>query len=106
MLPIDLDDLGPVPLPSRQTQPEIHRTSEVTSAIFSEGPERTALFRKMLERSGLNVIQASERMGIDYHSLSQYLNNRRVRPSMWWFLRLAKVCGATLYLEFPKEPVK
>ena len=57
----------------------------------------------LVARAGISQTEIAKRMGIKPQSLNQYLNRRRLNPSIHWMTRLAGVCGGRIVLEFPSE---
>lgn len=73
------------------------------STYVTEGPI-SALLLTLLTRANLTIKDAAQLMGVSHQSVSQYLNDRRLNPSIRWLNRFAAVCGATIYIQFPPSP--
>lgn len=100
-----LDELRLVPTPSSASIPSPRFTSPLTPLVCDE-QAIARLLRVMLRRAGLSIGEASRRLGIDANSISQYLNGRRKRPSLIWFLKLAALCNATVTIEIPEKRLR
>ena len=64
-----------------------------------------ALIDQLLARAGFSQAEACRRLGINPTSFNQYRLGRRQKPSLWWVVRLAEVCGAKVLVEFPSKPL-
>jgi len=91
-----------VPIPSLVTSSPLYKSSPLTSLICDE-EAISRLLEILLQRAGLSISEASRRMGCGHNTISQYINKRRSKPSLLWFLRLAAVCGAKVSIEFPTK---
>jgi hypothetical protein len=89
------------PIPSSANRPVVTTSSSLTPLICDERAI-SSLLGNLLDGSGLTISAASRRLGINPASLRQYINGRRGRPSLLWFLRFAAICGAKVTIEFPK----
>lgn len=101
---LEQDVLHFTPMPSSASVPAPRFTSPLTPLVCDE-KAIARLLRVMLRRAGLSIGEASRRLGIDANSISQYLNGRRSRPSLIWFLKIAALCGATVTIEIPEKPI-
>ncbi len=59
------------------------------------------LLGSILSKAGLTTLDMAQRMGVAHPSVRQYLNGRRCRPSLMWFIRFAELAGARVVLEWP-----
>lgn len=64
-----------------------------------------AIIDQLLARAGLSQAEACRRIGITPPAFNQYRLGRRLRPSLWWMVRLAQTCGAKIVVEFPPKPL-
>lgn len=90
-----------VPLPSSGSAIPAFRTPTPLTQLICDERAISALLRTLLNRAGLSNGEAARRLGVNYNSVSQYLNGRRNRPSLLWFLKFVDLCGARLLIEFP-----
>lgn len=88
------------PLPSVSSTPPLLQTSSLTPLICDERAIH-ALLGSLLQKGGLSVSEAARRLGCGPSSLRQYLNGRRAKPSLLWFLRFCQMVGARVIIEFP-----
>lgn len=93
---------SPFPLPSAVPQTERQTHSEV---LINDEKALVQLIDQLLVRAGLNQAEVCKRLGISQSNFNQYRLRRRTKPSVWWLLRLAHVCGAKLIVEFPRRAV-
>lgn len=91
----------PVLVPSTSTA----LPAPTTAVVISDDAAIAGLINMLLKRAGLTNAEAARRMGNSSQALSQYRRMRRTRPSIQWFARLAEICGARFYLEFPSRPL-
>ena len=92
---VDACDLSPYAMPS---------PAPVGVSLHTLVPNERAIARVlegMLSRSGLTLGEAARALGVTPNAVRQYLRGRRHRPSLEWFIRFARVCGATVRLEWP-----
>ena len=89
-----------VPLPSK-TVP-IPVTYHLTTIICDERMI-AKLLETLLARAGLSINEAARRLKCNASTISQYVNGRRTRPSLLWFLKIVALCGAKVSLEFPSD---
>lgn len=54
---------------------------------------------RMLNRAGKTIGAAALELGVTSEAVRQYIKGRRA-PSLWWFLRFARLCGVTVRLEY------
>lgn len=88
-----------VPLPS---------ASPLAPTVLVVAPDDQAilsLIRLLLDKSGLTQAEVGRRTGTSQEAISFYRKGRVKRPSIQWLARLASVCGARLYIEFPSRPL-
>ena len=86
--------------------PSSHQVSSSNlSAVLLDNRAIVALIDQLLARAGLSQAEACRRLGITPSSFNQYRLGRRCKPSMWWIVRLAEVCGAKVFVEFPSKPL-
>jgi hypothetical protein len=88
------------PIPSSANRPVVTSSSSLTPLICDERAI-SSLLGNLLDGSGLTISSAARKLGINSASLRQYINGRRGRPSLLWFLRFAAICGAKVTIEFP-----
>lgn len=90
------------PLPS-YASPHVNpgASSELNVLVCDESAISRLLWR-MLQFAGLSAREAAFRLGLSPNAVQQYLSNRRCRPSLLWFLRLANLCGARVVIQFNK----
>ena len=94
-----------------QTQPFVapsSHQSEVSNLapVLLDNRAIVALIDQLLARAGLSQAEACRRLGITPSSFNQYRLGRRQKPSMWWMVRLAQVCGARMFVEYPSTPLQ
>jgi len=89
-----------VPLPSLVSSSPLYHTSPLSSVICDERAI-AYLLETLLHRAGLSIAEASRRLGNGPNTISQYINKRRCRPSLLWFIKFAELCGAKVSIEFP-----
>ena len=86
--------------------PSSHQsTSSNLSPVLLDDRAIIALIDQMLARAGLSQAECCRRLGISPSSFNQYRLGRRSRPSLWWMVRLAEVCNARLFIEYPSKPL-
>ena len=88
-----------VPLPS--SSPRVPTTLMVTP----DDQTILSVIRLLLDRCGLSQTEIGRRTGTSQEAISFYRRGRVKRPSIQWLARLAAVCGASLYIEFPQQPL-
>ena len=93
--------MNPTPLPSQHTHTP---TSDNLSVVLLDDRAIGAVVDQIMARAGLSQAEVCRRLGIHPTSFNQYRLGRRVRPSLWWVVRLAEVCGARVYVEYPSQP--
>ena len=94
-------DLGPLcPLPSLVTSSPLYKSSPLTPVVCDERVI-SRLLEILLNRAGLSISEAARRMGNGPNTISQYINKRRCRPSLLWFIKFAELCGAKVTIELP-----
>lgn len=93
---------NPVVLPSQNTA-NIPNPNAAT--VILDGKAIAALVDQLLTRAGLSQAEVCRRLGVHPTSFNQYRIGRRVKPSLWWIVRLANVCGARIVVEFPPKGV-
>lgn len=91
-----------IPLPSSSAIPTFRSQTSLTPVICDERAI-ARLLGTLLQKGGLSNHEAARRLGVTYNAVSQYLNGRRCKPSLLWFLRFCDLCGARVYLEFPTK---
>ena len=94
---------SPIPLPS-QHQSGTNPYSNLAPVLLDDRAI-AAVVDQLLARAGISQAEACRRMGIQPATLNQYRLGRRVRPSVWWLVRLAQVCGAKILVEYPAKGV-
>lgn len=62
----------------------------------------TALIKRIILSSGMDVATIAGQMNIHPNSLHQYIKGKRVNPSVMWLTRLLEVTGGKAYVEFPR----
>ena len=90
-----------VPIPSTGS-PRVPATpsgSSTLTPLVCDERAIASLLENLLRQSGLSTNEAARRLGIHPASLRQYLNGRRGRPSLIWFLRFASLIGAKVTIE-------
>jgi hypothetical protein len=95
-------DFPLVPIPSLVTASPLYKSSPLTSLICDE-QVISQLLEVLLKRAGLSIAGASRSMGCGANTISQYINKRRCRPSLLWFLKFAELCGARITIELPRQ---
>lgn len=82
-----------------------HSSSSNLAAVVLDDTAIAKLIDSLLTRAGLSQAEVCRRLGITPSSFNQYRLGRRVRPSLWWVVRLAEVCGAKVWVEYPHKPL-
>lgn len=90
-----------VPLPSSSAIPAFKSSSLLTPVVCDERAIGR-LLETLLSRSGMSIEEASRRLGVTSNTIRQYLHGRRTKPSLFWFVRLATLCGASVSIQFPE----
>ena len=91
-------------------QPHVIPSSHLPSqsnlgAVLLDDRAIIALIEQLMARAGFTQAEVCRRLRIDPTTFNQYRLGRRTRPSLWWMVRLAEVCGAKIYVEFPSKPL-
>ena len=90
---------APMPISFRERPQKLH---DIRPMVASD--DATAkLIGHLLNRAGLSIGEASKQMGVTPNAIRQYVKGRRNKPSVAWMVRLAALCGATIYIEFPDQ---
>jgi DNA-binding XRE family transcriptional regulator len=76
--------------------------SSYLSPVVCDDRAITGLLETLMHKAGLTTAEMARRMGITRPGVIQYLAGRRTRPSLKWFVRFAELCGARVYVEWPK----
>jgi hypothetical protein len=96
------DSFGnPTILPSQTSIPTFKSQAQITPLMTDERVI-TRLLERLLQTGGLSVNEAARMLGLSPNSLRQYMKGRRKKPSLWWFIRLAELCGARVSVEFKR----
>jgi hypothetical protein len=98
----DFASFSPVPLPSKASLPFISNSPSLTPLVCDERAI-SRLLEMILERGGLTAGEAARRLGTNSNNVRQYVAGRRTSPGLMWFLKLAEVAGARVFIEFPKR---
>lgn len=102
--PPSSDELAFTPLPSSSFPSSSPHTS-LTPLVCDERAI-SRLLELLMQRAGFSLNETASRLGVVPNSVRQYVNGRRLRPSLMWFIRFAETCGAKVTIEFPKGPVR
>lgn len=94
--PSDAPDVAPL----ASSTPHV-RSSSTLSPVICDERVISKLLESLLYRSGQSSGEVARKMGVSPNSVRQYINGRRCRPSLIWFVRLAELCGARVIVEFP-----
>lgn len=94
-----MNTFPPVPIPA-----QVHRPARNARqvAVVSDDAAITAIVGLLIARSGHTPADLADALGVKYQSLAQYRDGYRTNPSIRWLSRLAHVCGAKIYIEFPE----
>ena len=92
--------MNPVITPSSASS-----SSQSLAAVLLDDRAIASLVEQLMARAGLSQAEICRRLKIDPTTFNQYRNGRRKRPSLWWMVRLAEVCGARLFIEWPSKPI-
>ena len=88
---------APIPSSFRERPRKLH---DIKPLVASD--DATAkLIAQLLNKAGLSIGEAARQMGVTPNAIRQYVKGRRNKPSVAWLVRLAELCGATVYIEFP-----
>lgn len=90
------------PLPSSANLPVVKRKMPLTQVLCDQRAI-ARLLDTMIAKAGLTPCEVAKRLGVTDNAVYQYLQGRRTKPSLMWFLRLADLCGAKVTLEFPDK---
>lgn len=77
-------------------------TTSLTPVVCDERAI-SRLLGSILQKGGLTLADMAGRLGVNERSVRQYLNGRRCRPSLLWFIRFAELAGARVVLEWPER---
>lgn len=93
----------PSPVPSSTFQNATSTPLSSLTPVICDGRVISRLLETLLHRAGLTPAAAARALGVRPQAVQQYLGGRRTKPSLLWFVKLAEVCGARVYVEFPKR---
>ena len=91
-----------VPLPASSVGAAHFKPTSTLTPVICDERAISRLLELLLSRGGLTTNEAASRLGINAASLRQYVNGRRGKPSLLWFLKFAALCGARVTIEFPE----
>lgn len=88
----------PAILPAQPSAPPSAPLNPATLSrtVLSDERALSRLLLSLLKHSGLAPVEMAARMGIKPASLQQYLNGRRINPSVKWLVRFAEHCNCKL----------
>lgn len=94
------------PVPGTTPSSPAPRLSPPPTQLTPESCTGAALSRlldTLLRRGGLTIGTVAREFEVTPEAVRQYVKGRRENPSMAWFLRFARLCGATVTISFPSE---
>lgn len=80
-----------------------HHPSLPLTPIICDKRAIAGLLESFLDQAGLSKKEAAARLGVDVEAVRQYLNGRRVKPSLLWFIRFVNLCGGRVMVEWPAK---
>jgi hypothetical protein len=80
----------------------VFRSSSTLTPVICDDRAIATLLELILIRGKVSIHEQARRLGVSPQCIRQYVNGRRSKPSLAWFIRFANTAGAKVTIEFPE----